>query len=260
MTSLEPGIAMPGEGIPLSRLAPYVKGLRKFFIKDFEMINPEAALPTGERPLVFIAAHGPLYAPTPMILLLGEYFIDHGLSDKVVGIYPHPMLMRFPGMKALFSRLGTPTRVYDLEGLVARLKDGRINITGTGPEGMYCHLSWTDYVGPFDNAGMIAAAVLADADICLLAHQGGDAWNLRLNLPFGLTVPLTRGLRGINVPIGPVRRVERMVVSCERYSPGVSRKALEKADGREKRLLITLEVEKIRHRLNSMTDVLMRSR
>lgn len=260
MTNPEPAAAKPGEGIPLSKLAPYVSSLRKFFIKDFKLINPEAALPDGGRPMVFIAAHGPLYAPTPMILLLGEYFVSQGLDDKIIGIYPHPMLMRFPGMKALFSRLGTPTRVYDLNGLVERLKDGRINITGTGPEGLYCHLSWQDYVGPFDNAGMVAAAILAEADVCLLAHQGGDAWNLRLNLPFGWTVPMARGLRGVNIPIGPVRRVRRMVVSCERYSPCVSRQELEKAVGRERRLLVTLEVEKIRHRLNSMTDELVAAR
>lgn len=244
----------PGEGILLKDVETFVDLFLKWVVKDYEIINKKAALPKKGRPMVFIAAHGPLWAPTPMMSILGRMFLDHGLSNLVVGMYPHPMLMQFPGMKTLFEKFGTPTKVYDLDGLVQRLKDGRINITGTGPEGIFCHFSWEDYVGPFDNAGMIAAAVLSGADMCLLAHQGGDAWNIRVNLPFGWTVPLSRGMRGINIPIGPVRRIKRCVVLCRKYKPQITIKDLQTKSEKEKRFLIGLEAEKIRARLNLMTD------
>ncbi|MEW5735613.1 MAG: hypothetical protein AB1921_12200 [Thermodesulfobacteriota bacterium] len=247
-----------GEGIVLSRLAPYVDAFLNTAVRDYEILHQEEALPEDGRPLVFIAAHGPLWAPLPSILILGKLFVDKGLGHLVAGFYPHPMLMRFPGMKALFGRLGTPTKVYDLPGLVERLQDGRINITGTGPEGIFCHFSWEDPVGPFDNAGMVAAAVLSDATLCLLAHRGGEAWNIPLRLPFGLTVPLSRGLRGVNFPLGPVRKIKHYVVSCKRYVPELTKEKLLAAEGREKRLLIGLESERIRVELNRMMDELAR--
>ncbi len=243
-----------GEGMSLKKLAPYVDRLLKLAVKDWEIENPEAALPDEGRPLVFIAAHGPLFAPTPMILILAKLYKDRGLTDLVAGFYPHPMLMRFPGMKALFGRIGTPTDVYDLEGLVERLKDGRMDITGTGPEGIHCHFSWSEPVGPFDNGGMVAAAILAGAPVCLLAHRGGEAWHLKLNLPFGLTVPFTGGLRGVYIPLGPIRRIRRFVVSCRRYEPDLTREELSAADDRKRRLLVGIEIEKIRYELNRMME------
>lgn len=253
-----PGNRGVGEGIVIGKFAPYVDTILKILVKDYKIINPEAALPEPGRPMVFIAAHGPLYAPTPSILMLGKLFVDRGLTDLVAGFYPHPLLMRFPGMKALFGRLGTPTKVYDLPGLVERLQDGRIHITGTGPEGIFCHFNWDEPVGPFDNAGMVAAAVLSGASVCLLAHRGGEAWHVPLNLPFGWTLPLSRGMRGVNIPLGPVRRLKRYVAMCKRYEPDLEKEELEAAEGHEKRLLVGLESQKIRVELNRMMDQLAR--
>lgn len=245
---------LPGEGIRLEKVRPIVERILPIIVKDWEIINEKDALPEKDKPLVFVSAHGPLYAPSPMIAILAKLFLDNGYGDLTAGFYPHPFFMNIPGLRRIFAMAGTPTEVYDLQGLVDRLRDGRINITGTGPEGIYCHFSWEDYVGPFGNAGMIAAAVLSDAKLCLLAHQGGDAWNVRLNLPFGLTVPLSRGMRGVNIPIGPVRRIKRFVVSCREYKPQLAKKDLQTKSQREKRLLIGLEVERIRMELNLMTD------
>ncbi len=243
-----------GEGIVLKTGEPFFDLFLKHMVKDFQVYNARTALPKKGQPLVFIAAHGPLWAPMPLMSILGKYYLENGLGDLVAGFYPHPMLMKFPGMKAIFGRLGTPTKVYDLPGLVERLKDGRIHITGTAPEGIYCHFSWDEYVGPYDHAGMIAAAVLSDAKLVLIAHQGGDAWNLQANLPFGWTIPISRGLRGINIPIGPVRKIDRYAVLCKLYKPSLKKKDLETKNHREKKFLIGIEVEKIRAQLNLMTD------
>jgi hypothetical protein len=100
---------------------------------------------------------------------------------------------------------------------------------------------------------MIAAAILADASICLFTHAGGEAWNVRIDLPLGLTVPFTRGLRGVNIPLAPVKKIERYGLYCRRYRPALSRRALEKMDARERRAALALEMERIRDRLILMT-------
>ena len=81
--------------------------------------------------------------------------------------------------------------------LLTCLKKNEIGLTGTAPEGANCLLSFDEYVAPFRSKGMIAAAVKADTSICLMAHQGAEGWNIAVNLPFGWTVPLTTGLRGV---------------------------------------------------------------
>ncbi|MBI9075447.1 MAG: hypothetical protein JEZ02_08570 [Desulfatibacillum sp.] len=243
-----------GEGIVIKSTEPLYTLFLQHMVKSYQVYNARTILPEKGRPLVVIAAHGPLWAPTPIMFILSKYFVESGYGDLVASFYPHPLLMKVPGMKAIFGRLGVPTKVYDLKGLVERLQDGRIHITGTAPEGIYCNFQWENYVGPYDNAGMVAAAVLTDAKLVLLAHQGGDAWNFQANLPFGWSLPIPGRLRGLNIPIGPVKKIDRYAVLAKRYRPALKKRELENKSPKERKLLIGLEVEKIRTHLNLMTE------
>jgi hypothetical protein len=243
-----------GEGIVVKDAESIINLFLQFAVKEYKIYNPKTLLPEKEKPLVIISAHGPQWAPAPIMFIVGKYFLDNGLGDIVGSFYPHPLFMRVPGMKAIFGRLGVPTKVYDLPGLVERLNDGRIQVTGTAPEGIYCNFQWEDYVGPYDNAGMVAAAVLSQAKLVLIAHQGGDAWNFQANLPFGWTLPIPGGLRGVNIPIGPVRRIDRYAMLAKKYRPSLKKAELEAASAKERKLLIGLEVAKIRTQLNLMTE------
>ena len=246
-------IAEPGIGVPVANSKPFVDFILTHLVGEVRIFNRRAALPDGTRPLVHLAAHGPLLGPTPAIAALARLYIDSGLGDMRIGFYPHRSFLWIPGIEGFLQRIGIPTRAYRLEDLVGLLRSGKLRVTGTALEGLHCHFSWKDPVGPFRSGGMIAAAILADASICLFTHAGGEAWNVRLDLPLGLTVPFTRGLRGVNIPIGPVRKIERYGLYCRRYRPALSRRALEKMDARGRRMALSLEMERIRNRLILMT-------
>ena len=122
------------------------------------------------------------------------------------------------------------------------------------PKGRTACLTFNDYVAPFRSKGMIAAAIKADASICLMAHQGAEDWNIRINLPFGLTVPRTNGVRGINITLPPYKKINHYMVMCRRYTPAITSADLDGKTKKEVRRLLNIEIENIRMQLNLMTD------
>ena len=134
------------------------------------------------------------------------------------------------------------------------LKNNEIELTGTAPEGANCLLSYDEYVAPFRSKGMIAAAIKADTSICLMAHQGAEDWNIRADLPFGWSVPFTNGLKGVNIPLLPYKKINHYILLCRRYEPSISSADLKDKSKREARLLLNIEIERIRAEMNLMTD------
>jgi hypothetical protein len=243
-----------GKGVPMRKFKPYTDFVLNHLVRRAEIQNPEALLPTDGRPVVAIVSHGPGAAWIPLVALVGKYFIDNGYGDIIGGMVPHKALFLIPGFKDYYRRtLGTPTEADTMEDIIALLKNRDIALTGTAPEGANCLLSFNDYVAPFRSKGMIAAAIKADAAICLMAHQGAEIWNIRANLPFGLTVPGTHGLRGINITLPPMKTVDQYRVLCRRYEPGINSRDLAGLSKAEVRQHIRLEVAAIRHELNEMT-------
>lgn len=244
----------PGKGVPMKKFKPYTDFVLKNLVKQGDIIHPEALLPTDGRPVVAIVSHGPGAAWIPLVALVGKFFSDNDYGDIIGGMYPHKALFLIPGFKDYYRRvLGTPTDVNTVDEIVGLLKNKEIGLTGTAPEGANCLLSFTDYVAPFRSGGMIAAAVKADAAICLMAHQGAEIWNLRINLPFGLTVPGTNGLRGINITLPPWKKLPRYMVMCRRYQPAISAADLSGKPKAETRRLLGMEIAAIRRELNAMT-------
>ena len=152
--------------------------------------------------------------------------------------------------------LSAPTYVKTVEEVVQLLKDQGLGVTGTAPEGANGRLAYDEYVATFQSKGMVAAANKADASICLLVHQGAEDWNIRIKLPFGWTVPLTNGLSGINIPLLPYKKIDNYMVRCQRYEPSITSKDLSGKSKRQVRLLLNIEIEKIRAEMNWMTDEL----
>lgn len=244
-----------GKGVRMKKWKPFTDFVLNSLVNKAEIINGEALLPFDGRPVVAIASHGPGVAWMPLAALVGKFFINNGYGDIIGGMYPHKALFLIPGLKEYYKRvLGTPTEINTVSGIVDLLKNNEIGLTGTAPEGANCLLSFNDYVAPFRSKGMIAAAIKADAAICLMSHQGAEAWNIRVNLPLGLTVPFTNGLKGVNIPLPPYRKIKRYIVLCRRYNPSITSKDLKNRTKKESRLLINIEVEKIRTKMNLMTD------
>ncbi len=244
-----------GKGVYLKAMKPFNDFVLNHLVKDDELINGQALLPDGERPVVIITSHGPGLAWVPILALAGRFYDDNGYGEVVGGMYPHKAVFLVPGLKAYYKKiLGTPTDVNTVDDLVEIFKKRQITVTGTAPEGANSLLSFDEYVGPFRSKGMIAAAIKADADLCLIAHQGADEWNLRFNLPFGLTIPNTNGLRGFNIALPPYKKLDSYLAVCKRYTPSMTSRDFETLSRRESRLMLHVEIEKIRAQMNLMTD------
>jgi len=244
-----------GKGVQMKKLKPFADFVLSKLVKKAEIINGEALLPTDGRPVVAIASHGPNVAWMPLAALAGKFFIDSGHGNIIGGMYPHKALFLIPGLKGYYKRvLGTPTDVNTVDDIVELLKNNEIGLTGTAPEGANCLLSYDEYVAPFRSKGLIAAAIKADTSICLMAHQGAEDWNIRADLPFGWSVPFTNGLRGINIPLLPYKKINRYILLCRRYEPSITSADLKDKTKREARLLLNIEIERIRAEMNLMTD------
>jgi hypothetical protein len=245
-----------GKGVQMKKFKPFTDFVLKNLVRNADIINPEALLPTDGKPVVAVVSHGPGAAWIPLVALVGKFFIDNGYGDIIGGMYPHKALFLIPGLKEYYRRvLGTPTEADTVDDIVELLKNKEIGLTGTAPEGANCLLSFNDYVAPFRSKGMIAAAIKADASICLMAHQGAEAWTVRVNLPFGLSIPRTKGLRGFNITLPPYK-INRYLVMCRRYQPMISSKELAGLSKIEVREHLAIEVEAIRRELNNMTGEL----
>ena len=246
-----------GRGVPVKNYRPFSDFVLNNMVKKAELCNGEALLPTDGEPVVVIASHGPNIAWVPLAALVGKFFYDNGYGDIVGGFFPHKAVFLVPGFKDYYKRvLGAPTDIHTVEAIVDLLKNHEVGVTGTAPEGANCLLAYDEYVAPFQSVGMIAAAIRANASICLVAHQGAEDWNLRLRLPFGWKVPLTNGLRGINIPLIPFKKIDRYMARCERFKPRLRAKDLEGKSKRQVRLMLSVEVERIRAAMNLMTDEL----
>lgn len=244
-----------GRGVPIKNYQPFSDFVLNKMVKKAELINAQALLPTDGEPVVVIASHGPNIAWVPLAALVGKFFYDSGYGDIVGGFFPHKAVFLVPGFKDYYKRvLGAPTDINTVEAIVDLLKNHEVGVTGTAPEGANCLLAYDEYVAPFQSVGMIAAAIRANASICLVAHQGAEDWNLRLRLPFGWKVPLTNGLQGINIPLIPLKKIDRYMARCERFKPRLRAKDLEGKSKRQVRLMLSVEVERIRAAMNLMTD------
>ena len=244
-----------GRGVQMKKFKPYADFVLNKLVKNAEIINGEALLPTDGRPVVVVAAHGPGVAWMPLVAMVGQFFIENGYGEIVGGMFPHKAVFLIPGLKEYYRKtLGTPTAVNTVDDIVTLLENNKMGLTGTAPEGANCLFSFDEYVAPFRSKGMIVAAIKADASICLMAHQGAEEWSIRANLPFGWTVPFTNGIRGINIALPPYRKIENYIVLCRRYKPSITSRDLDNKTKWDARALLQIEIAKIRAEMNRMTD------
>ncbi len=245
------------KGVQMKKYQPFSDFVLRKMVHKAELINGEALLPTDGKPVVAIASHGPNVAWLPLAALAGRYFLEQGYGDIVGGFFPHKAVFLVPGFKHYYETvLGAPTDITTMDAFVTLLKNHDMGVTGTAPEGANCLLAYDEYVAPFRSKGMIAAAIRADASICLVVHQGAQAWNLPITLPFGWTVPLTNGLRGINIPLPPCKKLDHYIAMCKRYQPTIRACDLKNKSSRQVRLMLNVEIERIRAEMNAMTDEL----
>ncbi|MBF0119302.1 MAG: hypothetical protein HQK79_10740 [Desulfobacterales bacterium] len=244
-----------GKGVQIKNFKPYSDFVFKSLVKKAEIINGEAMLPTDGHPVVAIVSHGPGFSWIPLPALAMKFFLNNGFGDVIAGMFPHKAMFLIPGLKNYYKKvLGAPTEIVTVEDIINLLKNNEIGFIGTAPEGANCLLSYDEYVVPFRSKGLIAAAIKTDASICLIAHQGGETWNKTINLPFGWTVPFSNGLKGFNITFPPYKKINNYIALCKRYTPSITSSELLGMPKREARLMLNVEIERIRAQMNLMTD------
>ncbi|SHJ33543.1 hypothetical protein SAMN02745216_01473 [Desulfatibacillum alkenivorans DSM 16219] len=244
-----------GMGVRLKEMQPFYDFVLNRLVERAELHNGEALIPENGRPVVIIVSHGPGLAWVPILALVSKHYVDSGCGDLIGGMVPHKAVFLVPGFKEYYKRvLGTPTEVKTVDHLTRLLKTGRIQVTGTAPEGANSFLSFKEYVGPFRSRGMIAAAIRSNANLVLVAHQGAETWNRRLRLPLGLSLPNTFGLRGVNLTLPPYKKLDNYVALAQLYTPSMTEKDFKTLSPRECSLMLNVEAERIRAEMNLMTD------
>jgi hypothetical protein len=249
----------PGLGIYLKDSAPMVALVKELLISDHELIDPDLARPDPGRVTVYLANHGPFFAPFPAAVLMVDYLLGQGGYDDLVAVTLfHWIVEVMPGLAPLLRRyFGHSTRrLRTLSGVIELMKERRFHLIGTAPEGASCMLAYDEPVGPFTRLGLMVAALEADADIVLAAQKGIEVFGRRVRLPAGLRLPLWGRPHGLVVPVWTPGRKAHVKVKYARYQPLTSPEERAALDRAQRRARYRQEFDRIRRQLNELYDAI----
>ena len=244
----------PDIGVLLKDSAPLIKIMKRLFIEEATLLNPEECLPRPDRVTVYLSNHGPITAPFPPPILTVEHLLKLGGYDDFVAVTLfHWIVEVTPGLSPLLKRyMGHSTRALrTLEGVTEMMRQRRFNIIGTAPEGSSSGYYYDEPVGPFTRCGLIVAGLLAGADFILTAQKGIEHFGRRVPFPGGgLKLPVVGRPRGVQLINWYPGKRARVTLRFGRYVPGTTPEQLARAVKAERRALVGQEIGKIRAQLN----------
>ena len=247
----------PEIGIPLSEARPLIAAVKLLMVEEATLVNAEAALPDRDRVTVYLSNHGPLFAPFPAPVLTIDHLLKVGGYDDLTAVTLfHWIVQVMPGVAPVLRRYfghSTP-ECRSVAGLVELMKQRRFHIIGTVPEGSSCLFTYDEPVGYFTRAGLLVAALEADADIVLTAQKGVEVFGRSIRRPRRLLrhMPETRAFgrpTGVILPWWSPRRRGRVTLAYERYQPISAPGELAELRGSERKERIGQELEKSRRQL-----------
>lgn len=245
----------PPLGVYLYETAPLLLAVKRLLIEDYELLNPEVALPDPDRVTVYLSNHGPMFAPLPAPVLTVDYLLQQGGYDELIAITLFHRAVQFmPGFSHLLARYfghSTP-ELHSLSGLIALMKERAFNIIGTSPEGASCVGIYEDPVGPFTKPGLMIAGLEAGADIILAAQRGVECFGLPVRLPAGLSLPLAGRPRGLQLPFWYPGCKARVTLKYERYQPLRTAEDRARLSPGQRRAQLREEIDHIHHRLSQL--------
>ncbi len=250
----------PEIGVTLSEARPLIEAVKLLMVEEATLVNPDEALPDPERVTVYLSNHGPFFAAFPAPVLTIEHLLEVGGYDhlRAVTLF-HRVVELMPGVSPVLRRTfghSTPA-CQSVAGLVELMKQRRFDIIGTVPEGSSCLFTYDDPVGHFTRAGLLVAALEADADIVLTAQKGVEVFGRSIRRPRRLIrrVPETRAFgrpTGLLLPWwNPLKR-GRLTVAYRRHTPLSAPGELGSLRGEERRERIARELEHARLELQDL--------
>jgi hypothetical protein len=247
----------PELGIPLWKARPLIRAVKLTMVKEATLVNPEVALPDPDKVTVYLSNHGPTFAPLPAPVLTIEHLLEVGGYEDLIAVTLFHRSVEFiplasPVLHRFFGH-STP-ECQSLEGLVTLMRERRFQIIGTAPEGAAALFSYEEPVGPFTKAGLLVAALEADADIVLTAQKGVEVFGIPVRRPRRLLrhLPETRAFgkpTGAMVPWwNPLNR-GRITIAYRRHRPLSEPGELAALRGAERRERVCAELAHARAQL-----------
>jgi len=244
--------ARPELGVPLRNAKPLIRACKAMLISDHELINPEEALPDPNRVTVYLSNHGPVFAPLPAPVLTVDYLLSlGGYEDFVAVTLFHRVVEYVPGMSPILARYFGYTKrgMSSVPELTELMKQRRIQILGTVPEGRSCAFAYDEPVGPFTKFGLMVAALDADADIVLTVQKGAEHFGVPARLPWKMRLPIPHRSRGLLLPRWYPGRRGRITLKYQRYRPLMSAAERDRLPTVQRRPQLQAEFREIRRQL-----------
>lgn len=244
----------PDIGVLLKDSAPLIKFMKKLFIEQGTLLNPEECLPHPDRVTVYLSNHGPILGPFPPPILTVEHLLKLGGYEQFIAVTLFHWIVEItPGLSPVLKRyLGHSTQALrSMEGVTEMMRQRRFHVIGTAPEGSSSGYYYDEPVGPFTRCGLIVAGLLAGADFVLTAQKGMEHFGRRVPFPGGgLNLPVVGRPRGVQLTSWYPGKRARVTLKYGRYVPRTTPEQLASADKAERRALLGEEIEKIRAQLN----------
>jgi hypothetical protein len=244
--------ARPEVGVHLREAAPLIRACKAMLISDYELINPEEALPDPDRVTVYLSNHGPVWAPLPAPVLTVDYLLSRGGYEELVAVTLfHRVVEYVPGMSPLLARYFGYTKrgMSSVPELTELMKQRRIQILGTVPEGRSCVFAYDDPVGPFTKFGLMVAALDAGADIVLTVQKGAEHFGVPARLPWKMRLPIPHRPRGLLLPLWYPGRRARIKLKYAHYRPLMSPAERDRLPQVQRRPQLQAEFREIRRQL-----------
>ncbi len=244
-------------GIPLREARPLIRAVKLLMVEQATLVNTEAALPDPDRVTVYLSNHGPVFAPFPAPVLTIDHLLQRGGYEDLVAVTLFHRVVEFmPGVSPVLRRyFGHSTRqCRSVSGLAELMRQRRFQIIGTVPEGSSSCFTYDDPVGHFTKAGLLVAALEADADIVLTAQKGVEVFGRAIRRPRRVIrrLPETRVFgrpTGVLLPWWSPRRRGRITLAYRRYQPISAPGELAALKGAERKLRIGQEMVHARSQL-----------
>ena len=208
--------------------------------------------------LVLAFNHGPAAGPVLIVAGYLRFIEEIGAGERRHFGVTWKAFYDLPVIKHLARFITQTEEVFDTAGYIEQLRNGTYNDFMVAPEGDHCNFGNGFDIQPFVSHGFVEIAARAGVPICVVTHQGSEAWSTEIPLAEEASHSLGRWLpqrwrkqldrTGIlSIPWFPFTPIEAFKMRYDLYHPKVTAAQLDAATTRAERLaLLEPDAEAVR--------------
>jgi len=164
---------------------PFARQLAERFIQDIELKKGIPALEDvfkKEKKLVIITNHGPFLGPIAYAIAVAKIFFEHGGAYRTSIGMAHRNLYKIPVMKQCITFMSQLDRPYAIDEVIQHHQLGKFHDFHMMPEGQNTLFSNGVDIQPFSSPKFIEIALMVEAPILIIVHQGSEQWAYPLKI------------------------------------------------------------------------------